>query len=156
MISTLCNVCIQESQHQWMGLLPLLHLIEYDSFNFIPKDLNVEDKVELVLFCGLDVLSFLATLSQEKRLVQLYNYDLNLILQFRDTLTTNAFDLVEPYFKHDLLMLRAFVTTCSLKQLLFYVKKYPEVSPIACWLIGCKHSEEIKSNDQVFIHVTAF
>ena len=54
---TLCNVAIQKFQHEWMGLLPLLHVIKHDSF--VPKKPfvlpYVEKDIATTLFCGLDV-----------------------------------------------------------------------------------------------------
>ena len=61
---TLCNVAIQKLQYEWMGLLPLLHVIKHDSF--VPKKPfalpNVKKDIFPTLFCGLDVQKLLSEL----------------------------------------------------------------------------------------------
>ena len=67
---TLCIIAIQNSQYEWMGLLPLLHVIKHNSFVtskpfYLPL---VENDVEQTLFCELQILTYLDKLSQDKRL----------------------------------------------------------------------------------------
>ena len=61
---TLCNVAIQKLQHEWMGLLPLLHVMKHDSF--VPKKPfalpSVKKDIFPTLFCGLDVQKLLSEL----------------------------------------------------------------------------------------------
>lgn len=67
---TLCIIAIQNSQYEWMGLLPLLHVIKHDSF-VTSKPFTLpfhEDDVEQTLFCELKIQTYLAQLPQDKRL----------------------------------------------------------------------------------------
>ena len=67
---TLCIIAIQNSLYEWMGLLPLLHVIKHDSFvTSKPFTLPlVENNVEQTLFCELKIQTSLAKLTQDKRL----------------------------------------------------------------------------------------
>ena len=69
MIFTLCTVAMEKSQHEWMGLLPLLHVIKHDSF--VPKKpftLPILEKDILpTLFCGLNVSQFISKLPKVNR-----------------------------------------------------------------------------------------
>ena len=67
---TLCNIAIQNSRYEWMGLLPLLHVIKHDSFvTSKPFTLLIDkNNVEQTLFCELKIQTYLAKLPQDKRL----------------------------------------------------------------------------------------
>ena len=67
---TLCIIAIQNSLYEWMGLLPLLHVIKHNSFvTSKPFTLPlVENNVEQTLFCELKIQTSLAKLPQDKRL----------------------------------------------------------------------------------------
>ena len=66
----LCIIAIQKSRYEWMGLLPLLHVIKHDSFvTSKPFSLpRAENNVEQILFSGLKIQTNLAKLPQDKRL----------------------------------------------------------------------------------------
>ena len=52
----LCRIAISASRYEWMGALPLLHIIKHD--RFIPQhpySLPItENDIEACLFCGLE------------------------------------------------------------------------------------------------------
>ena len=146
-ISSLCNVAMEKSQYEWMGLLPLLHVIKHDSFAskkpfILPK---VERDILSTLFCGLDIPNFLAKFSPNNRLVRIIISMLFLMYFIR--FVFDAFNLVKPYFQDDWLMSRAFFTVCPFKELLTYVQYSPESSPFACWILGIKHVPKLKLDD---------
>ena len=63
----------------------------------------------------------------------------------------HVMSLIQPYFKHDWLMSRAFVLLCPYKDMFIYVRDYPEMVPLICWKVGCICLDEIafKKNDEV-------
>ena len=151
---------MEKSHNEWMGLLPLLHVIKHDSLvskkPFILP--NVERDILPTLFCGLDIPNFLSNFSPNNRLVStvvcmlLFDYFIRFVF--------DAFNLVKPYFQDDWLMSRAFLAVCPFRELLTYVQYCPESSPFACWLLGMKHVPKLKLDDndcnQVYVsHIVA-
>ena len=53
----LCKTVISASRYEWIGALPLLHIIKHD--RFIPQQPYslpfIENEIEACLFCGLEL-----------------------------------------------------------------------------------------------------
>ena len=57
------------SAHEWIGILPLLHVIKHDSFpSCQPLPLPItEDDLQTFLFCGLNTTQFILRLPANNR-----------------------------------------------------------------------------------------
>lgn len=153
----LCNSIIAKSYHDWIGVLPLIHTIKLPNFSFGQPyrlssgadKISLEQNIGINLFCGLQVEKF--HISDPKYVcVALTQY-----CTFYHRFAVKVMSLIQPYFKHDWLMPRAFVYLCPYKDMFLHSRNCPDMVPFICWKTGyiCLPKIALNKKDEVNIMI---
>lgn len=145
-MSKLCNSIILQSSSSWMQALPLLHVLctpeyfaekPYCDYN---GDLTINSILDILL-CKLNVAKFQIK-DVKYELTKHYIY----FEFYRSTLHS-----LQPYFKFDWLLPRAFLIVCPFKNIFNFIQDHMELTLFATWQIGMNYLQNgsLKNEDEV-------